>query len=358
MEHDTSLGTERRLRSRMGRSEEAPDPLLRPGRPAPSIRRETPEARRSRVWQSNPLASDADSLAASLPLFLVGAACTGFGLFVRVNNSHAVIDRIPLWLPLIAIGLIALVGGTLSFFATAGGTVEEDPPSSSRWTPPLRSPARPAMAREEPAEPAVAPPRIPPTVRPRPSTGLAPAGSNVARAATTPRPTPRTAVLATGPDSLDDLGVSEGPDPSSDDVSALSELDSIDMDLHPSRLAPAPPRAAASPPSSLDADADSIEAVLADLSEEPSGRTIAPRPPTSRSSPPTPRPLAHCIECSSPIPVSEDPHQCLGCQEPLCAECRGRSLAEGKPGLCVFCSVLDEFHPRATGNPVSSSERS
>ena len=332
--------------------------MLRHGRPPPSVRRERPEARRSRVWASNPLASDADSLAASLPLFLVGAGCAGFGLFVRINNSHAVIDRIPLWLPLVAIGIIALVGGTLSFFATAGGASEEDPASSTRWTPPARLPARPAMTRSKRDESPMAPPAIPSRVRPRPSNGPAPVRPGVARPVSALRPPAAAANFATEPEPSDDFGSPEVPDPSSDDSSSLlSELDSIDMDLHPSRAASVPPSAAAPTRSSLDADADSIEAVLSDLSEERNQRPVAPRPPPARSGQLGPRPVAHCIECGSPILVSGDARQCLGCQEPLCAECRGRSLAEGKPGLCVFCSVLDEFHPKAAGSTVSSSER-
>ncbi|MCI4370620.1 MAG: hypothetical protein L3J81_04740 [Thermoplasmata archaeon] len=300
---------------------------------------------------------DASSLAASLPLFLVGVGCLGFGLFVRVDNPHAVIDRIPLWLPLIAIGFIAFIGGTLSFFASPGDEPEDELLVTERRSSiPAPSPRPVPVPRADHTEPARVPSTPPSESRPRPTSTASPSRPPLgAVAAPPPRPVPGSSFA----DELDDLAGLPSPDSAADSSEfELSELDSIDVDLHPTRPRTGARGPAGVAPPSLDSDADSIEAVLADLPEAPRVSPVERRPVPHRPAASRRRPYAHCVECGSPVPETEEPGTCLGCEEPLCAECRGRSIAEGKPNLCVFCSVLDESHPKAAGASVSGTERS
>jgi hypothetical protein len=349
MEHDTSLGTELRLRQGRGGSNAPDEPELRHGRPAPSTRREGPDASRPRGTSVVRPESDVSSFAASLPLFLFGAVCTGFGVFVRFENSHAVIARIPLWLPLVAIGLIALVGGTLSVFATSAEATEETIPASTRrpYLPPARRPVPAARFDGPTAE--WTPSRDVTAYRSRPRTLPEPASPAVAR--TTPPPRSYAA------SSLPESEVTTPESTADSLVSWLDEIDSIQVDLHePAGPSPSMPTNAMTP-SEVDADAAAIDAELANLLGETqaAAQRVRPRPerPTSGTRPA----LARCVECGSKIIGPGEVSRCRGCDEPLCVECRARSVAEGKPDLCVFCSVLDEFPPETATPPAPTSGR-
>jgi hypothetical protein len=350
MEHDTSLGTELRLRQRRVTADPE-EPELRHGRPAPSIRRE----RAARSAQSTRRETEVDSLAASMPLILIGVACTAFGIYVRFEETHAAIDRIPLWLPLVAIGIIALLGGILSIFASPSETFDAPPPEPARRRAealPMRRPTPPVRA--ETWEPEDASAEEEPAVRHRPTS----------RPERVVPPLGRTASSAPGR-SLE-RSPAQSPatrDDESENLSSLlDELDSIDGDLHgsPPSSGPAPPNPA--PPSHVEADAAAIEAELADLVGVAAPAAVAPRPSPPRllrpSSVPPPRPgVVHCVECGSRMDGAGTVVRCHGCQEPLCPECQGRSVEEGKPGLCVFCSVLDEFGPKGAASADPSESR-
>lgn len=338
MDADTSLGTRspRRHRSLPNvRMEE--DPAA--GRPVPSVRfseEVVPRALRRRASSDSPRTSN---LAASFPLFFFGAGCVASATFVLLEGSRAAIGRIPLWLPFLALGVIALVGGTLSVFAepdepTEGPPLPPRPPTVANRTPAYSGRTRPVPARVSsvlrPTRPAPIPSAAPrPAPLPvRPPVSVPPPELPVFKALSPAAPlTPRM---------VDDAS------------SLLREIDLIDADLHPTRFkrAAAPPTSGARAPISTPQAATPSGLVVGGPVRRDSWSPSAEG--KERRGSEAPRQVAHCVGCGSVILHSGTAAQCQVCGEPLCSDCRDRSLSEGKPNLCPLCSLLDSVHSKGT----------
>jgi hypothetical protein len=335
MDADTSLGPGPPFR-RGNLPGVGPDPDYRPGRPAPSVWRDRTERALTRKRAIGLSETDSSSLTASFPLFFFGAVCAVLAVYVRLEEPGAVVGRIPLWVPLLAFGIIGLVGGTLSVFAKPDDSAEPvrpDPPPErprvpkARYSPddrPIRgiAPAGPPAARPPPRR---APDSMAEPIRPRP---------------TRPISAPRRAE----PPPAADADSTSPPDvPASDLSSLLSEIDSIEADLNsshlPSSATGAGLGAAVRPPALIPNSVPISRPSPA--ARGPETPTAGPSAPDHRRSEPPRRPLL-CVGCSSPILDPGPPIRCQSCREPICAACRDRALAEGKPGLCPFCSLLDE----------------
>jgi len=337
MDANTSLGTGSPRRHR-SLAKVPTDPEVHAGRPFPSVRRARSKLSRARTQESRPSEPEVSNLAASFPLFFFGAGCIAAAAFVLLEGSSAAIGRIPLWVPFVALGIIALAGGTLSVFAEPDQTTDTVVAAEVPQSPPFPA------ARNAPPD--------------RPLRSWAPTPPSAVRAAPraepsmpsdTSRPRPRQADLLPAPAERDPIAppITERSAPMPDDAaSLLKEIDLIDADLHASHIPAGPaPRAARSSPQA-ETDVDLVAAGLTP--------PVRPRNDPSRSSPPrpgrleseAPRQVARCVGCGSVILHAGAPAQCQVCGEPLCSECRDRSLAEGKPNLCPLCGLLDSVHSK------------
>jgi hypothetical protein len=346
MDADTSLDSRPSLqRGSLRRVRLGTD--YRPGRPTPSVWR---ERNRTRVPATGSPVADANSWAASFPLFFFGAGCAVLAVYVRFEESGAVIGRIPFWIPLLAFAVIGLVGGTLSLFATPDEPTHpkrdaippaRDPPPKSRYIPP----DRPRRAEPEPA-PSVARVKTPaPSFPAAPPTHQGPRPVAAALRTSVPRSEP----------SADPPSTYASP---SELSSLLSEIDSIAADLDTTH-ATGPPIAAARP----------TTARLSSVGPPPA-RTGEVLPPRRTLEPPIPLLAAQdqvermparrallCVGCGSAILGSSDPVHCQVCHETLCGECQDRAKSEGKPGLCPFCSILDEIPPADPARDTTAARR-
>lgn len=315
--------------------------------PTPSSRWEVAADAGRMEERSASSSSPIDNLGASFPLFFFGAGCVAVAAFDILDGTHAVIGRIPLWLPFLALGVIALAGGTLSVFAL---------PDSYRSTPvvspptkplPRRAPTRPAGARPIPARrptPQLSPrprstpaliPEAAPLEEPEEISEAPPAPTAVAAAPNVPVPIPAT---------VDD-----------DTDSLLREIDQIDADLHGSKGKPAPtPKPTPSPPAVA-----GVQPARTVVNAGPrQGPSVAPPVVTpQRLESEAPRQVAHCVGCGSAILHSGTAGQCQVCGEPLCSDCRERSLSEGKPNLCPLCSLLDSVHSKGPATARAARSR-
>jgi hypothetical protein len=70
----------------------------------------------------------------------------------------------------------------------------------------------------------------------------------------------------------------------------------------------------------------------------------------SKTRPLAPPPRA-CVGCGTPLLAPAKPVLCRSCHEPLCSDCRNRALAEGVPGLCPACALLESVHSSGRGSP-------
>lgn len=280
------------------------------------------------------------NLAASFPLIFLGVGCLAIGVILWLEKTRATIGHIPIWLPFLAIGIIAVAGATLSLFA------EPDPvPGESSEPPSRRTPARDGPTESRPRRPAPLPP-----ARPRGEIGR-PAPVLRARASSPPVETE----ASVGPASGTTSASSPVPGPSepldSDAGALLAEIDAIDAAIHGSRASaparPAPVQRTGG--SALTASpAGTAPAVSGPVGADPSGMAA----PAAES----PRTRDHCVGCGSTILHSGSPVRCQVCGEPLCTDCRDRSLAEGKPNLCPLCGLLDSVHSK--GTPTGAPARS
>lgn len=337
MAGDTSLGTVPPYRQR---SLPAPrgDPEWSAGRPIPAVRRTPTELDRPRSRTAAAPRSENSGLAASFPLLFFGGGCVAVAAFVLLGGSGASIGRIPLWIPFLALGIIALVGGGLAVFAEPDEEPTEAPegPGSRPQYSPLPRPVPPR--RPSPPREARADGGRPTAPNPRPLSNTPPSSAPVQREPppATPRPpaTPSAAPLPPG-----------GP-VSEDASSLLREIDLIEADLHASRAA----RRAATPFHPVDGSI-----VVETNGPEAPRRAPAPRPGNAPGRPESGSPpmVAHCIGCGSAILHARAPSQCQLCGGPLCSECRDRSLTEGKPNLCPLCGLLDSVHPK--GSPTATA---
>jgi hypothetical protein len=324
------------------------DPDYPAGRFAPVVRREERNDPRHGGTDSGSPTTRSNNLAASFPLFFFGAGCVACAIFVLLEGSHAAIGRIPLWLPFLALGMIALVGGTLSVFA------EPDEPEKDRAASPeapTRAPrvperwvtTRPVPARRPTPPPSARGPSVsPPSPPPSPAPSAKPIPETPQTVITAPQ------VVAAGP-------TMEGIGRDVDDTSALlKEIDLIDADLHSSR--------ASRPPSASSSRSKPAVAVggVAMTPVRPSS-AIGPKNPSppvavnERLESEAPRQVTHCVGCGSVILHANPPAECQVCGEPLCSECRDRALSEGNPNLCPLCSLLDSVH--STGPAATRAAR-
>lgn len=332
-----TLRRRRSLPSVQRDSDYAADDVEEPLEPEPSRnqhpRRTTPDAKTARTA----------NLAASFPLIFFGAGCVASAVFVVLSRSHTTIGRIPLWVPFLVLGIIALGGGILSVFAMPDES--ESPPAAEervvRPTPPgpvphgrprpathvsppstLRPPAPMPVKQVIPVRPL---PQPPVESEPEPEPEKAPARAVPRQMRTRPEP----------PLSLDDT------------EALLQEIDRISADLHSGRGAPSP-EAARSPPAMPRVARSPPQPVSSSVEDR---RPRAAIPLAELAAPPRPRRVDHCVGCGSAILHTGAPIRCQICHEPMCADCRDRSLAEGKPNLCPLCSLLDSVH---SGPSVSS----
>jgi hypothetical protein len=316
------------------------------GRPIPSVWRDTVDRQETRQNRSRTSEEDGSGLASSFPLIFFGAGLTFVGFYIRSEDPSAFIARLPLWIPFLLLGLIGLGGGILSVFAKPtevtgirrpDESARESGPSLGRDLPPIRARRSPPTARrfEETATPTSSPVRAAHADRPR-STEFA----------LTPRPgeSERARASRTGAQL--------------DFASLFQELESIDLELRgaPARRPPSPPRSRA------DTGTDSVGRPTGPAPERESGPTVevSSLPRTALeplASEPT-RLAMDCIGCGSAITRFPPSAVCRGCDQPLCAECLGRSEADGEPVLCPFCTALNSLHvgePRATSAPRDRS---
>jgi hypothetical protein len=334
METDTAVTTSSSHRHRSLPRVRA-DTNFGKGRSPPSVRRSSSTVNQGDSRNSRSSSPKSENLAASFPLFFFGAGCVASAVFVILEGSGATIGRIPLWIPFIALGIVALVGGTLSVFAEPDELKPE--PNRGELSDVNEGMAFVPKARPRP-QPLVSPasgvqtPLEPPAVRQR-----------------SPLPAPAVAVeevstdLPPRPDPTTISASSEAELP--DSSALLKEIDLIDADLH-SRLGSVP----TFPPEPQDYREDAPVAaarVSVEISApvpEASGTRFARANGPLESE--APRPSALCVGCGSVILNSRAPFACQVCGEPLCSDCRDRGLREGKPNLCPLCSLLDSVHSK------------
>lgn len=326
--------------------------------PLPAPAKRFIEHARPRTRNPDPESPEMGNLAASFPLFFFGAGCLAAATFAVLEGGGASIGRIPLWLPFLALGIIALVGGTLSVFA------EPDNPSVVALV--ERSPSTPAMPVVESADLArpgprhspdadslhettpTPPARARPTWAPRAEVPAEP--QEVAR----PRPQRNPANMrgmSFSPPPSPSLEVSAAPTVSDDAGALLQELDRIEADLHSAQAAgevrseAASPQAARASPAGRSSARTSLVESLGEPSVRPSPAILDELESES------PRKIATCGGCGSVIIDEGQIPQCRVCGEPLCSECRERSRAEGTPNVCPLCSLLGTMH---SGGPAAA----
>ncbi len=281
------------------------------------------------------------NLAASFPLIFLGVGCLAIGVILWLEKTRAVIGHIPIWLPFLAVGIIAVAGATLSLFA------EPDPvPGESSGPPSRKTPARDgpigSRARRQvplpPARPRAEIGRPAPVLRARASS---PSGETEARVGPAPGTTSAPSPVPGPSEPLD-----------SDAGALLAEIDAIDAAIHGSRAsAPARPAPISKTGGSALTAAPSMAAPAGSgpVGANPSGMAAQAAE--------SPRTRDHCVGCGSTILHAGSPVRCQVCGEPLCTDCRDRSLAEGKPNLCPLCGLLDSVHSKGTptGAPAQST---
>jgi hypothetical protein len=324
------------------------------GRPVPSVRRQgaTPNSVGSR--QTRARDPEVTNLAASFPLFFFGAGCVAAAAFVLLEGTGAAIGRIPLWVPFIALGIIALAGGTLSVFAEPDETAEKEVPKEISSPPRIARPrtSRPPEGPRPKFRPAQFASQSPPPSQTDPNTGPVPVRTRPAGPVSSD-----TSAAAKAPTNNPEEAATSLPLP--DDADALlKEIDLIAADIHASHL----PGRATSPRVQAPAPAPAPTAKVSLTAPV----TVQPRPATAPvraradETPEwleseAPRKVAHCVGCGSVILHAKAPSQCQVCGEPLCTDCRDRSLREGKPNLCPLCALLDTVHSK--GPPTAQGSR-
>jgi hypothetical protein len=340
MDADSSLGT-RPTYGAGGSLDDDQDPASGFGRPVPAVRRDGPVRKSTRSRASRPAPPEVSNFAASFPLFFFGGGCVAAAVFVLLEGSRAAIGRIPLWVPFVALGIIALAGGTLSLFAEPDETVATEP-ADDRPPRAAPTPPRATLPKRSPRPPV-------PIPGPMPSPS-APVAARPDRGQLASRGAPRDApslgeVRDTGP--VAPAGAARDETVPDDVPSLLRELDSIEAVLRSSRVEsrPVPPA-----PGTTVRAAKAAKTVAVNPTTPPVvGEGIAP--PTSATpewleEPEAPRQIAHCVGCGSAMVHAGAAARCHACGEPLCADCRDRSLAEGKPNLCPLCGLLDSVHAK------------
>lgn len=333
------------------------DPSARMGprsrvREGPELGRGRPDLRTSqngsgrgspiRLKSTSPRSTLAENLEASFPLIFFGGGCLAAAAFVLGDGSHLLIGRIPLWLPFMALGLIALVGGILSIFAEPDPL--DEPISSDEQPPSHAMPLTPAVASiVRPSVPAASPGPNPISA----GTALVARPFKVTNVPEPPRAlVPRAPPIA-GPETRNPIppAVSAAPLLPDDATALLMEIDLISQDLRATRAGARLGGATENtsvPPTRAPSVATTPGAT------QPGVPSVAPRPSLPTASVPleVPRRAVHCVGCGSVILAAGPPVQCQVCHEPLCSDCRDRSYAEGKPNMCPLCGLLDTVHAR------------
>lgn len=315
-----------------------PDPDFDRGRPMPDVRRGELDEAAVATERTRSVASDTSGLAAGFPLLFLGAGCLAAAVLVQFEGPGASIGRIPLWIPLVAVGIVALIGGTLTVFAEPDPEPSNPAPAvepRNRGVPPL---ARAASPGPRPArEPAmVRTSRPAPTVTSTPiSVGASAPREPGPRAPPPNKPREGPAPMAVEPEAV-------GLDASA----LLEELDRIDAELHVSR--PRDSKSAAGVPtvSSPRPTVPPVHQPPQPVMNDTANSTYRPYEVEQRPESESPARTLRCVGCGSAILDAGAPAHCDVCGEPLCSECRDRSRAEGKPNLCPICGLLDAVHAR------------
>jgi hypothetical protein len=338
MDADTAVGTVPSQRHR-SLPQVHVDPEYYSGRPVPSIRSESTSLSGAQPEDPPPHAPAFKNLAASFPLFFFGAGCVAVALFVVLERSAAAIGRIPLWVPFVALGIIALAGGTLSVFA--------EPDEGEEFHAPKTAPA-PSLSRIRRYIP---PERTPPTRRPQGAvSGRPPPDSGRIRPMVPVPPSAETGdSWMPGTDSMDTrlTATNPAPVPPDDAASLLREIDLITAELRGARNSTRVGSPVPGPVGNVLAhESKSVTPTVLPsvVVKPPSAPSSTARPERLESE--APRQIAHCVGCGSAILHVGKPSRCQVCGEPLCSECRDRSFAEGKPNLCPLCILLDAVHTK------------
>jgi hypothetical protein len=332
----------------------------------------------------------------SAPLLLLGAAslACSYVLYSEAYANHA--TRIPIWVLALSVGLIASVGGTTSLLVgdysglewaaeaeasehlvvvgraewesiqtelaesrgrpTATATpseIEAVLPDLPEW----EEPERAERAPPEPIRPVLAPPapmavthkidslatevdrlvadlelaasQSPPPPRPnvtRPPAAVPPS------ARSTPAPAPAAAVPPSGPVSSPPPAVQASPTMPRPAPAAPR----VPKAPVPAPSAPAP-IAPTEPPTVVGEYND----LLAELEKRAS--TAIEAGALARPAVSDPGPVRRCVGCDAKLgPLHTDRHLCRSCRSPLCPNCERRATAEGHPGFCPVCSILEE----------------
>lgn len=264
----------------------------RPGREAPVyVGRERPVVRRPALERTR---SEQSGFRESLPFIFFGAVCLILAVVLYSANPVPG-NPIPLWSLLVAIGVIALVGGLI------GALVRGDPtPSRPSWVrkrdvvpPPFASPPRPGRAAFNRAE-----------LRPVP----------VARR--DPRPSPP----RVGPGQLPPA-----------ETFPLPNL----APLAPTRVAPSPGPVAVPPVAEIGPADDVLRSIDEISSAIRRGRRA---PKLAGGAVP---PARTCGNCESSVPATEPERACRTCGTALCANCADTAAREGAVGLCPTCALLE-----------------
>jgi hypothetical protein len=289
----------------------------------------------------------------SLPFFLVGGVTIGVAAILLSDHSSAALVHLPVWTYLLAIGSIALIGGTVATFV--GEPIPDLPEENElvgadlivvsrarwkdlnkmeRWVEDRISsapePPPPAPARVAPADPRPAG-RSPPTVRTR---------TRSARGAIPNLLVP----------TIDDL--LEGLPTVSDADLAAAELwretdDSREIPPPPlppvglaprPRTAPAPVPAPARPvPAERSAPRArpnvDLDRLLTELERE--AAKVAEDQAIEAAL--TPSSVLHCAGCGRGVAITERWEHCDRCLSAYCADCENRVQMVGDRSLCAAC---------------------
>lgn len=273
-----------------------------------------------------------ENLEYSLPFLIGGVLLIAVGLWFGFAHVHPAGARGAFWLLLVGLGITMLGGG----LALTYSEPPESTPSPSlsgdyvriprsewlRWqeegSPPFgRPPEReiPAWQETEPTS----------TDRPEPSATPShpPAGPSV------PLSAAPTSGVTTSPPPVATSGLANDAEL----VARVSdELLRAPRDPWNEATVPSPAPSPSQQPAWREDPVQLLEAELASLQREPQ----APQVP--RGSPVPPRSLERCIGCGSPT-TSYSEQVCVMCDRPLCDVCLERSVADGRPSVCPFCSL-------------------
>lgn len=232
-------------------------------------------------------------LAEAMPLLFLGAAGVTVAGYLLLTHAALLLGRLPVAYLLLAIGIVAGIGGLAASFTAEDSLSRVERPEELESVD--RNARQPSGVERSPSAPE--------THLGEPF-GADPLGEPAAG------PRPRGTMAA----SADETEGSAAP-------GALPTRGAV-PDMPPLRL----------------------EEILAGLQAElvrPSARTGSdPGRPTPAAGPKLPDPKPGCAGCSGPLPELGTGFRCDTCGDRLCLRCEVRAAQEGEPGLCLPCSRL------------------